>query len=80
MTGQAWHRCWSQEMVADMKPGSVIIDIAAETGGNCELTEAGRDGGGGRRHYRGPVNLPSDMATGGEPILLTQRDPTRSCT
>jgi NAD(P) transhydrogenase subunit alpha len=29
------------EAVAAMKPGSVIIDIAAETGGNCALTKAG---------------------------------------
>ncbi len=28
-----------KETVAEMKPGSVIIDIAASTGGNCELTE-----------------------------------------
>ncbi|KAA3606609.1 MAG: Re/Si-specific NAD(P)(+) transhydrogenase subunit alpha [Calditrichaeota bacterium] len=31
-----------EDMVARMKPGSVIIDIAAEQGGNCELTEAGK--------------------------------------
>ncbi|KJS35455.1 MAG: NAD(P) transhydrogenase subunit alpha [Rhodospirillaceae bacterium BRH_c57] len=30
------------EQVATMKHGSVIIDLAAETGGNCELTEAGK--------------------------------------
>jgi NAD(P) transhydrogenase subunit alpha len=30
------------EMVASMRPGSVIVDLAAEQGGNCELTEAGR--------------------------------------
>jgi len=29
------------EMVSEMKPGSVIVDMAAETGGNCELTERG---------------------------------------
>ena len=27
-----------------MKPGSVIVDLAGEAGGNCELTEPGRDG------------------------------------
>ena len=32
----------TKEMVAGMKPGSVVVDIAAETGGNCELTEPGR--------------------------------------
>jgi NAD(P) transhydrogenase subunit alpha len=30
------------EMVKSMKPGSVIVDMAAEQGGNCELTEPGR--------------------------------------
>lgn len=30
------------EMVKTMKPGSVIVDLAAEAGGNCELTEAGK--------------------------------------
>jgi NAD(P) transhydrogenase subunit alpha len=29
-------------MVAEMKPGSVLIDMAAETGGNCELTQPGK--------------------------------------
>jgi NAD(P) transhydrogenase subunit alpha len=29
------------DMVSEMKPGSVIVDMAAETGGNCELTERG---------------------------------------
>ena len=32
----------TEEMVRSMKPGSVIVDLAAEGGGNCELTEAGR--------------------------------------
>jgi NAD(P) transhydrogenase subunit alpha len=31
----------TEEMVASMKPGSVIVDIAAERGGNCALTKAG---------------------------------------
>ena len=31
----------TREMVARMAPGSVIVDIAAERGGNCELTRAG---------------------------------------
>ena len=35
--------------VHNMKPGSIIVDLAGESGGNCELTEGGRDGGGGRR-------------------------------
>ncbi|MBD8452042.1 Re/Si-specific NAD(P)(+) transhydrogenase subunit alpha [Serratia rubidaea] len=32
----------TKEMVASMKPGSVIVDLAAQTGGNCELTVADR--------------------------------------
>jgi NAD(P) transhydrogenase subunit alpha len=32
----------TQEMVESMKPGSVIIDLAAEAGGNCALTEPGQ--------------------------------------
>jgi len=32
----------SEEMVKSMKPGSVIVDLAASNGGNCPLTEAGR--------------------------------------
>lgn len=31
---------WTKDMIAAMKPGSVIIDLAAERGGNCELTKA----------------------------------------
>ena len=31
---------WTADMVAAMKPGSVIVDLAAERGGNCELTKA----------------------------------------
>ncbi len=31
----------TEEMVEGMKPGSVIVDLAAESGGNCEITKAG---------------------------------------
>ena len=31
---------WTKDMVEAMKPGSVIVDLAAERGGNCELTKA----------------------------------------
>ena len=40
--GRKAPRIISAAMVAGMKPGAVIVDIAAETGGNCELSEAGR--------------------------------------
>ena len=32
----------TKETVATMRPGAVIVDLAAETGGNCELTQAGK--------------------------------------
>src|SRR5881396_2940511 len=51
----------SADAVRGMKPGSVIVDLAVETGGNCELAEAGIDV---RRHgvlILGPVNLPSTV-------------------
>jgi proton-translocating NAD(P)+ transhydrogenase subunit alpha len=51
------------DAVAGMRPGSMIMDLAADTGGNCELTEAGEtittDGG---VRVAGLVNLPSEMA------------------
>ena len=49
----------TKETVAKMQPGAVIIDMAAETGGNCELTEAGKTV---REHgvmIIGPQNLPA---------------------
>lgn len=49
-------------MVASMKPGSVIVDVAAETGGNCALTVAGDivDTPNGVA-ILGPLNLPATM-------------------
>ena len=49
----------SAAAVADMKPGAVIVDIAAETGGNCELTKAGETVVVNNVKIVGPVNLPS---------------------
>ena len=50
-----------REMVESMKPGSVIVDLAAESGGNCELTEPGETVEHGGVKILGPVNLPSSM-------------------
>ncbi|MDX2242600.1 MAG: Re/Si-specific NAD(P)(+) transhydrogenase subunit alpha [Leptolyngbyaceae cyanobacterium bins.302] len=51
----------TEAMIAAMKPGAVIVDMAAEQGGNCAGTEAGsqivRDG----VTLIGPVNLPATM-------------------
>jgi proton-translocating NAD(P)+ transhydrogenase subunit alpha len=50
-----------KEMVESMKPGSVIVDLAAESGGNCELTEAGETVEHEGVRIVGPINLPSTM-------------------
>jgi NAD(P) transhydrogenase subunit alpha len=50
-----------KEMVESMKPGSVIVDLAAESGGNCELTEPGETVEHSQVTIVGPVNLPSTM-------------------
>ena len=47
--------------VAGMRPGSVIVDLAAEAGGNCELTEADEDVVSKGVTILGPTNLPSTM-------------------
>jgi H+-translocating NAD(P) transhydrogenase subunit alpha len=44
-----------------MTPGSVIVDIAAERGGNCELTKAGEVVEEKGVRIYGPVNLPSTI-------------------
>jgi NAD(P) transhydrogenase subunit alpha len=51
----------TEEMVRGMRPGSVVLDLAAEQGGNCALTEPGREI---VRHgvvIIGPMNLPSTI-------------------
>lgn len=52
----------TKEMVADMQPGSVIVDLAAENGGNCELTKAGTTQNVNGVNIVGPINLPSKLA------------------
>lgn len=52
----------TREMVYDMHPGAVIVDIAAEQGGNCELTEAGQTTIVNEVKVIGPLNLPSQLA------------------
>lgn len=52
----------TKEMVHDMKPGSVVVDLAAEQGGNCELTEAGKTIETNEVKIVGPINLPSYLA------------------
>jgi NAD(P) transhydrogenase subunit alpha len=53
----------SKAMVESMKAGSVIVDLAAERGGNCELTEPGKtvETANGVKIY-GPLNLAGTIA------------------
>ncbi len=49
-------------MVEVMKPGSVIVDLAAESGGNCELTQPGGEVKHGGAVILGPLNLAATLA------------------
>jgi NAD(P) transhydrogenase subunit alpha len=51
----------TEEMVQGMRPGSVIVDLAAEQGGNCALTESGREVEKYGVLICGPANLPSTV-------------------
>lgn len=50
------------EMVDAMNPGSVIVDMAVERGGNCELSRAGETVDHKGVKILGPVNIPSTLA------------------
>ena len=50
------------DMVSKMRPGSVVVDLAAETGGNCELTKPGETIVVHGVSIAGPLNLPSQLA------------------
>ncbi|HEX5340476.1 MAG TPA: Re/Si-specific NAD(P)(+) transhydrogenase subunit alpha [Gammaproteobacteria bacterium] len=60
--GRAAPRILDRAMVEAMKPGAVIVDLAAESGGNCELTNPGEDVLHGTVLISGPLNLPSLLA------------------
>jgi NAD(P) transhydrogenase subunit alpha len=49
------------DMVAKMKPGAVVVDLAAEQGGNCALTQPGKDVVHNGVTIIGPINLPASM-------------------
>src|SRR5215472_561107 len=60
--GRPAPRLVTADTVAGMRPGSVVVDLAAEAGGNCELTEADQVV---VRHgvtIHGPTNLPSTVS------------------
>jgi NAD(P) transhydrogenase subunit alpha len=52
----------TEDMVQAMRPGSVIVDLAADQGGNCSLTSPGEEVSKHGVTILGPVNLPSTMA------------------
>jgi H+-translocating NAD(P) transhydrogenase subunit alpha len=52
----------TKDTVGRMKPGAVLIDLAADTGGNCEATKPGKTIRVGEVTIAGPLNLPSQTA------------------
>ena len=52
----------SEDAVKGMRPGSVIVDLAAEQGGNCALTDPGKTVVKYGVTIHGPFNVPSSMA------------------
>lgn len=53
----------TEEMVAGMRPGSVVVDMAASNGGNCAITEPGQSVVSHGVAILGPTNLPAEVAT-----------------
>ena len=60
--GRPAPRLITAEMIRSMKPGSVVVDLAAETGGNCEVTKPGEAVEEAGVHVLGPLNVPSTLA------------------
>jgi NAD(P) transhydrogenase subunit alpha len=59
--GKPAPRLLTAAMVRSMRPGSAIVDLAAEAGGNCELTRPGETVEVGGVSILGPLNLPSRL-------------------
>jgi H+-translocating NAD(P) transhydrogenase subunit alpha len=59
--GRPAPRLITADMITSMRPGAVIIDLAAESGGNCELTRAGETVKSGPVTILGPVDLPATV-------------------
>ena len=60
--GRPAPRIVTADMVDAMRPGSVIVDLAAESGGNVEVTSPGEVVERGGVSVHGPLNVPSSMA------------------
>jgi NAD(P) transhydrogenase subunit alpha len=67
--GKPSPRIITADAVGGMAPGSVIIDLAAERGGNCELTKADEAVVTGGVTILGPTNLPSEVPTHASQML-----------
>lgn len=65
--GQTAPTLITRAMVNDMRPGSVIVDLAAETGGNCELTKPGETVVANDVTILGPLDVPSSA-----PVVSSQ--------
>ena len=61
--GRPAPRLITEAMVADMRPGTVIVDLAAETGGNCALTRPGEIVDANGVLVFGAVDIPSSVPT-----------------
>lgn len=59
--GRPAPRLVTDEMLAGMRPGSVVVDLAAESGGNCSATRAGETVIAHGVTVMGPLNLPSTL-------------------
>ena len=59
--GRKAPRLISREIALTMRPGSVVVDLAAESGGNCELTRPGETVVEKGITFLGPTNLPSEV-------------------
>jgi len=57
------------QAVRGMRPGSVIVDLAADTGGNCELTRPGEESAESGVTIVGTTNVPSTMPTHASQLL-----------
>ena len=71
--GKPAPRLITKETVAGMRPGAVIVDLAAEAGGNCELTEPDHVVVKHGVTIHGPTNLPASDAGACESTVRTQR-------
>ncbi len=69
--GRPSPRLITEQMVAAMRPGSVIVDLAAERGGNCALTKRDELVDHGGVHILGPTDLPSRSARTASQMLST---------